>query len=401
MQHLDEGTIHAWLDGALPSDEQMLIEQHVRECRDCAVLVADARGMIAGASRIISTLDNVPGSVIPAKRPVAPAKANANLWRSLRLTPFRAGLAATLMIAAASMFAVRRGTIGEIAAPAVQSRSDDRPARPASAPLALPPAAAPAPVVATTGAAPAATGRTQEVRKASAAAPRRDTISAPAADVAAAVVAAAPPPPSSANVARDEVARADVAKTKTAAPVAQPPQPMADARMATARERVDSMSRSLGTADSARSARGALGGAGAFAQTAQSKPTQLMEVVTTSAKDASLQAAPLFLGCYRVDRDSLGPLSALPERFALDQTGSPPGVRNVVRFVKSNGEMDTVQPNATWQSLPRSLAMVTWTVGAQPMVLRMGLGARGTVVATADVDGGIRSVQLIRTACSR
>ena len=29
MQHLDEGTIHAWLDGALPDDEASEVEQHV------------------------------------------------------------------------------------------------------------------------------------------------------------------------------------------------------------------------------------------------------------------------------------------------------------------------------------------------------------------------------------
>src|SRR4051812_32564270 len=65
MQHLDEGTIHAWLDGALSPDEGAAVEQHAQQCAECASLVAEARGMIAGAARIVGALDIVPGGVIP------------------------------------------------------------------------------------------------------------------------------------------------------------------------------------------------------------------------------------------------------------------------------------------------------------------------------------------------
>src|SRR5262249_3633947 len=65
MQHIDEGTVHAWLDGALPAAEAAAVERHARDCAQCAALVADARGLIAGAARIISALDDVPGGVIP------------------------------------------------------------------------------------------------------------------------------------------------------------------------------------------------------------------------------------------------------------------------------------------------------------------------------------------------
>jgi hypothetical protein len=67
MQHLDEGTIHAWLDGALPSDEGAQVEAHAAECAACAAAVAEARGFIAGASRILTALDDVPGGVIPRR----------------------------------------------------------------------------------------------------------------------------------------------------------------------------------------------------------------------------------------------------------------------------------------------------------------------------------------------
>jgi hypothetical protein len=63
MQHLDEGTIHAWLDGALPPDEARQAELHVGTCESCAAAVAEARGLIAASSMILSKLDTFPASV--------------------------------------------------------------------------------------------------------------------------------------------------------------------------------------------------------------------------------------------------------------------------------------------------------------------------------------------------
>ena len=60
MQHLEEGTIHAWLDGALTADEAAGVEAHVAACSTCAAAVAEARGLIAASSRILTALDNVP-----------------------------------------------------------------------------------------------------------------------------------------------------------------------------------------------------------------------------------------------------------------------------------------------------------------------------------------------------
>ena len=73
MQHLDEGTIHAWLDGQLPRDEAEAAEAHVAECRQCADAVAEARGLIAASSRILMSLDSVPRDVAPKATPVVPA----------------------------------------------------------------------------------------------------------------------------------------------------------------------------------------------------------------------------------------------------------------------------------------------------------------------------------------
>ena len=60
MQHLDEGTIHAWLDGALAPNEASAAEAHVQSCEECARAVAEARGLIAASSRILGALDDVP-----------------------------------------------------------------------------------------------------------------------------------------------------------------------------------------------------------------------------------------------------------------------------------------------------------------------------------------------------
>jgi hypothetical protein len=70
MQHLDEGTIHSWLDGALSADEAARVQAHVAECPQCGAAVAEARGFIAASSRILTALDHVPRGVVPAVRPV-------------------------------------------------------------------------------------------------------------------------------------------------------------------------------------------------------------------------------------------------------------------------------------------------------------------------------------------
>ncbi|MEO6526070.1 MAG: zf-HC2 domain-containing protein [Gemmatimonadaceae bacterium] len=116
--HPDDGTIHAWLDDALDAATAARIAAHVRDCPECAERVAEARGLIAGASRIVGALDDVPAGTRPAwaqdatvdsgpsGRAVpftsAQAKASttdASLWRWLRVTPARAAIAATLIVA--------------------------------------------------------------------------------------------------------------------------------------------------------------------------------------------------------------------------------------------------------------------------------------------------------------
>src|SRR3954467_12781811 len=75
MNHLDEATIHAWLDDALDAAQARDAEVHVAACATCAASVAEARGLIAGASRVLTALDDVPGDVIPKRMPPAPPAA--------------------------------------------------------------------------------------------------------------------------------------------------------------------------------------------------------------------------------------------------------------------------------------------------------------------------------------
>lgn len=109
MNHLDDGTIHAWLDGALSAEQSRDIEAHVAACATCSAAVAEARGLIAGASRILGALDDVPGGVIPGGAPAAPSSGGRSdvtpiatrrsPRRRWRVTRWASGIAAVLVAA--------------------------------------------------------------------------------------------------------------------------------------------------------------------------------------------------------------------------------------------------------------------------------------------------------------
>jgi hypothetical protein len=103
MQHLEEGVIHAWLDGELPPGEREAVEAHVASCDECKAAVAEARGFIAGSSRILMALDAVPGGVLPTSTSTPSARAPK------RFTISRAWMAAAavLVLSTATVIAVR------------------------------------------------------------------------------------------------------------------------------------------------------------------------------------------------------------------------------------------------------------------------------------------------------
>jgi hypothetical protein len=127
MQHPDQGMIHTWLDGELSADEASAFEAHIAGCPECSAKVAEARGLAAASSRIVSALDIVPSGVIPIS---VPAKRR---WYAT--AQFRA--AAALAIVAGGSFLVMRDrdetamdrimTTASSPAPEAATRADEAP----------------------------------------------------------------------------------------------------------------------------------------------------------------------------------------------------------------------------------------------------------------------------------
>ncbi len=133
--HVDEGTIHGWLDGQLDEAHAARIQAHVGRCGACAAHVAEARGLMAGASRVIGMLDEVPA---PMVRPAGTPTADLSVWRMLRVTPARAAIAATLVVAVG--IALTRGQLSRDVPTAKRMESAALPMVSSAAPMATRPA---------------------------------------------------------------------------------------------------------------------------------------------------------------------------------------------------------------------------------------------------------------------
>jgi hypothetical protein len=132
MQHPDEGTIHAYLDDALPPAEAREVEAHIASCEACQGSVAAARGLIAASSRIVSHLDAVPRGVIPAKAPrksrwifsAWPAAIAATLVIGIGLASIRGKEDPVLPLPPASTPGIIRSTAPE-SMPVARPRADE------------------------------------------------------------------------------------------------------------------------------------------------------------------------------------------------------------------------------------------------------------------------------------
>ena len=53
MSHVDEGTLHAYLDGELPPSERAGLEAHIAQCASCRTRLSDERAL---RERIVAAL---------------------------------------------------------------------------------------------------------------------------------------------------------------------------------------------------------------------------------------------------------------------------------------------------------------------------------------------------------
>jgi hypothetical protein len=142
MQHLDEGTIHAWLDGELPSAEREALEAHIVECEPCAAAVAEARGFVAASTRILTALDSVPGGVLPAASTGSGTARPAVRRRFVASRGWMAA-AAVLVLSTFTVIAIRPGGDAAQLRIAAATRDQKEPAASAAPSEEKPPAPAP------------------------------------------------------------------------------------------------------------------------------------------------------------------------------------------------------------------------------------------------------------------
>ena len=133
MPHLDEGTLHALLDGEIPSAELPPIQAHLGGCAECRARLAEEQDLLAESDRLIEVLE-LPEAA-PAVVPVR--KAPRRVW------PTRLAWAATVVLAAGLGYSARGGApLAPAPAPSRDSGVEFR----ADEPAASPPPAAPEPV---------------------------------------------------------------------------------------------------------------------------------------------------------------------------------------------------------------------------------------------------------------
>src|SRR5437016_37164 len=65
MSHVDEGMLHAYLDGELPAPERVAFEIHIAQCATCGARLADERSLIERASAVL-------GAARPSEHPAPP-----------------------------------------------------------------------------------------------------------------------------------------------------------------------------------------------------------------------------------------------------------------------------------------------------------------------------------------
>ena len=292
---------------------------------------------IAGATRIVSALDDVPGGVIPPRQATTSTR---SLWRTLRLTPFRAALAASLMLAVASLLVVRHVP--------PENRTDSAVATPAMVPA----MASPAPDTLQSAARLLHQTKATDAERSRVAVattkPQAPPAAAPTAVVdAAKSVAAAEPKP---TVAVDS--------TSSNAP-------LAEKRVADARSSVQAARSSLNAAGAAGAPPAADAMNRAAALRREVSVGQPGSLVAASADERPIETP----GCFQLVRDSADALPQIPQRFSLELVDEAGARQNVVRAVTLAGRRDSVITGITWRLAPGATRVVLINNQAAPPVM--------------------------------
>jgi putative zinc finger protein len=380
MQHLEEGTIHAWLDGALPPDEAAAVEAHARSCAECAAAVAEARGMIAGAARIVSALDIPRGGVLPSApaaarpAPYAPRPASgASLWRRLHLTPSRAALAATILVAVSGTLVVRHQRSlddamyqGRLIDSPIPMPSVEQPVRRDSIAVTPPPKAS-APVERAkndTKNEPSARKAAKPSNPLPAQSPASTPVLAPAPAAATGAAAAvngavastsAPPPPSSATAANVDTTARPLAKSGERADLT--------ATIAASRLRAPMIDQRFET--------------------------------------AAITSVPGIVGCYQLSSQPAdSAFGSLPNRFALERGSANAPQNNRVRNVSPEGRVDSVIAGTTWrQAAPNQVSILFANTGVVNRTVELELTQARATSRTA--RGAVSTLPIRRVNCVR
>ena len=385
--HLDEGTIHAWLDGALDAEEAARVQRHAAECAACAAAIAEARGLVAGASRILTALDGVPAGVVPktaelgGSRSTSTTRRTRSLWSTLHLTPARAAAAAVVFLAAGAALVVRNAP-NEARRDAITLAEYPRdsaviltPAPPqVRAPVVVPsPVARPAERATLTDAAPKPAPE-----------PGRRT------SAKAAAQAGGVPVPVTAKGARvEEVAASDSARR--------------DLRVDSIATRTEAAMARSAVADNA--LRGAVAGAAPRAAAAAPPPAASQVYAPTK----SLAEVRSLAGCYAVTTDST---LAFPRRLWLDSVlvAQPPVAQQrartsladaagAERYVVSDIVSDARRSLAGAYWAPRPDGSIRLSLPAISRSVDLRVTSESTLVGVMSVGDRVATVTLRRAEC--
>lgn len=385
MQHPDEGTIHAWLDGELSPADAAALEAHVAGCAACAAAVAEARGLVAASTRILGALDEVEANVIPAtpdaKVVPLPVSAPKRQGRPFYRHPQFGAVAAVLVLAVGTWTVLQRAPSRDMAIPMALPEPAPAAEMMDSAALGNTPARAQSVPAAPVVAAP--------VDQASSSASARPGQPRGSAKVAVALEAKKEQGETDERTRRDYAgnavgarALADAAPRRVDTLRKSPPATSTLGRLA--QERTDSARPSPVAAPAPLRQRMALAdsaGANEARRLAGETRVQraspaLQEVVVTGAASAARQE-PLAVRCYAVEQSPLALQLNVPERIALHPDAGPMVAGQAWRVVRvpTTGETSAW----SWLTIDGATVQLARIEGSPPTIAqRVALSATGS-----------------------